>query len=330
MVHAWLDNGSTDSAGMLLRFDQLFGNGANQIPAGSTITNRPLLTVDYLPPGSNPTGAGVTVAVIDSGLLQTDGGPNRITTTRDFTTGDASPDAIAPVDGYGHGTHVGGLIGSSDSDVRGVAPGVSYVSLRVLDNQGVGQTSHVIAALQWAVAHRAQSGIDVVNLSLGHPIYEPAESDPLVQAVEGAVREGIVVVASAGNYGVHPVTGLVGYAGIASPGNAPSAITVGALKTFDTTSRADDLIADYSSRGPTWIDAYAKPDIVAPGHQLVSSADTAQTLYLLYPLSRVTINGRPHLKLSGTSMAAGVVSGSGLLMYSAIARWTSGSRCVVA
>ncbi len=104
---------------------------------------------------------------------------------------------------------------------------MSYVSLRVLNNTGSGSTSHVINAIQWAVANRTTYGIDVINLSLGHPIFEPAATDPLVQAVEAAVRAGIVVVTSAGNMGKNPVTGQVGYAGISSPGNAPSAITAG-------------------------------------------------------------------------------------------------------
>ncbi len=182
------------------------------------------------------TGAGVTVAVIDSGMFLDGGAASRLKTTRDFTTASANPPAVSARDGYGHGTHVAGLIGSNQTEIKGVAPGVSYVSLRVLDNYGVGATSNVINAVQWAIANKATYGIDVINLSLGHPIFEPAATDPLVQAVEAAVRAGIVVVTSAGNMGTNPLTGQVGYAGISSPGNAPSAITVGAVKTFDTTT----------------------------------------------------------------------------------------------
>jgi serine protease AprX len=164
----------------------------------------------------------------------------------------------------------------------------------------------VINAIEFAVDTRSYD-VDVINLSLGHPIYEPADTDPLVQAVEAAVREGIVVVTAAGNFGTNPETGQVGYGGITSPGNAPSAITVGSIRTFDTTSRADDMVAEYSSRGPTWYDAYAKPDIVAPGHRLLASANAAQKLYIDYPSLRVTIDGQSYMKLSGTSMATGVV-----------------------
>ena len=98
----------------------------------------------------------------------------------------------------------------------------------MLDKKGAGKTSDVIAAVDFAVANRGKFNIRVINLSLGHPIYESALTNPLVRAVEAAVRAGIVVVVASGNRGTNPATGLVGYAGIASPGNAPSAITVGA------------------------------------------------------------------------------------------------------
>ena len=196
-----------------------------------------------------------------------------------------------------------------------MAPGVKFVSLQVLNGLGVGSTSHVINAIQWAIANKTAQGIDVLNLSLGHPIYEPAATDPLVQAVEAAVREGITVVVAAGNIGMNPLTGEVGYAGITSPGNAPSAITVGSSRTMATTTRIDDLVSDFSSRGPTWHDAFAKPDVVAPGQYMLSAATTTQTLYALLPTLRgPTYGGRAYLNLSGTSMAAGVVSGTAALM----------------
>ena len=260
------------------------------------------------------TGAGVTVAVVDSGLVLPGTNDQRVLTTRDFTTGLSNPKNVTAADPYGHGTHVAGLIGDDSDEFKGIAPGVRYVSLRVLDRNGSGTASSVIKALQWAIANRNAYGINVINLSLGHPIYEPAATDPLVQAVEAVVRAGIVVVASAGNFGTNAETDEVGYAGISSPGNAPSAITVGALKTFDTTRRTDDLIADYSSRGPTLIDGAAKPDLVAPGHRLVAAAMTSQTLYTAHPELRVTLAKRRYLKLSGTSMSAAVVTGSVALM----------------
>ena len=88
-------------------------------------------------------------------------------------------------------------------------------------------------------------------------------------------------MASAGNFGQNPTTGQVGYSGATSPGNAPSAITVGCAVTQGTLTRGDDRVAAYSSRGPTWYDAYVKPNLVAPGHSLASDAPVGSTLYNL-------------------------------------------------
>jgi serine protease AprX len=138
-----------------------------------------------------------------------------------------------------------------------------------------------------------------------------------VRAVEAAVRAGIVVVTAAGNYGADRLTGRVGYGGLASPGNAPSAITVGASVTGTTVERGDDRVATFSSRGPSWFDGYAKPDVVAPGHGLVSGAVTGSTLEQSYP-SLVFSSGRGKLmRLSGSSMATGVVSGLVAVMIDA-------------
>jgi serine protease AprX len=230
---------------------------------------------------------------------------------------------------------VAGLVGASgvvSAGVdAGVAPGIKFLSLRVLDRNGAGRTSDVVAALQFAVANRAAFGIRIINLSLGHPIYESAVTDPLVQAVEAAVRAGVVVVVAAGNYGRNPQSGAVGYAGITSPGNSPSAITVGASSTGNTVERTDDRVAPYSSRGPSWFDGYAKPDVVAPGSGLLSDEVDGSTLALSYPsLVYNTTNGKL-LKLSGSSMATGVVSGLIAVMieshdYGSLQRYTSSGK----
>ncbi|MBM3770878.1 MAG: DNRLRE domain-containing protein [Acidimicrobiia bacterium] len=282
----------------------------------ATVANRPMLTISYKAPVNTTSliGAGVTIAVIDSGLFEDGAGTSRIKTTRDFTSGQTNPAHISPVDAYGHGTHIASLMGGDKTEVEGVAPGVKFVSLQVLDQNGKGTTSHVINAIQWAVANKTTYGIDIINLSLGHPIFERAATDPLVQAVEAAVRSGITMVVAAGNVGMNQ-QGHVGYGGITSPGNAPSAITVGSQRTRGTTTRQDDLVSDFSSCGPTWYDAFAKPDLVAPGQYVLGASTTSQYLYQQLPMTRgQSFGGRAYLNLSGSSMSAGVVSGTVALM----------------
>ena len=231
-------------------------------------------------PMQSPTGNRVGVAVIDSGLEPGPEFGDRIVVFQDFTRPGGSQTAS---DDYGHGTHVAGLIAAEGTlyqkRYRGMAPKARLIVLKVLDAHGEGKTSDVISAIEYTTANKARLGIDIINLSLGHPIFEPAATDPLVQAVEAAARAGIHVVTSAGNLGVNPQTSQPGYAGILSPANAPSAIAVGAVMTSDTPTRSDDTVTSYSSRGPSWYDATAKPDLVAPGHSMVSVAALASSLY---------------------------------------------------
>jgi serine protease AprX len=275
-----------------------------------------------------PDGAGIGVAIVDSGITPMASFDSRITAFFDFTDGQTRQ--TAPFDDYGHGTHVAGLIGAQqlagDYEYRGIAPGVHFVGIKVLDRKGKGRTSDVIRALEFVRANRQLLNVRIVNLSLGHPILQRAEDDPLVQAVEAAVRDGLIVFASAGNFGTSAQTGAIGYAGITSPGNAPSAITVGAVDTKHTVTRSDDVVTKYSSRGPTWYDAFAKPDIVAPGHTLVSAADINSYLYATFPALRYTGSGqRRYLALSGTSMATGVASGVAAVLLSANGSLTANS-----
>jgi hypothetical protein len=257
------------------------------------------------------TGRGVGVAVIDSGLETSSAFRGRVAAFYDFTGGGVR--AASPFDDYGHGTHVAGIIGGSGAlskrnEYRGLAPNVKLVVLKVLDHRGAGYTSDVIRAIDFAVENRARYGIAIINLSLGHPIAQPAGADPLVLAVERASRAGIIVVVAAGNLGVNPTTGLPGYAGITSPGNAPSAVTVGAARTGDTVARGDDRIPKHSSAGPTWYDAFVKPDLLAPGHNIVAVGAKQSAIYQTYPSLRAP--DPDYIRLSGTSMAAAAASGS--------------------
>jgi serine protease AprX len=253
-------------------------------------------------------GKDVGVAVLDSGIVNHEQLP--VAAFYNFLNGGAK---VAQFDDFGHGTHVAGMIRNkddkSDARYRSIAGGARLVGMKVLGANGAGMTSTVIAALDFAIANRSALKIDVINLSLGHPIYEPAATDPLVRAVERAVASGIVVVVAAGNMGLNPQTGQVGYAGITSPANAPAALTVGALDTKNTITRADDEVAPFSSRGPTWYDAYAKPDVVAPGRRVVSFMAKNSYLYRTYPSWYVNAATRTYMTLSGTSMAAAVTTG---------------------
>jgi len=301
--------GLTGAVGGLLKVVAevvLPGNGDTSGPAVSPWVLRATLGVD----GSPWTGRGVGVAVVDSGIEMSEDFTGRVTAFYDFTSGGVV--ATKPYDDYGHGTHVAGAIGGSGAlsrrnDYRGLAPAVHLIGLKVLDKTGAGFTSDVIRAVDFAVANRQRLGIAIINLSLGHPIAQPAGADPLVQAVERASRAGLVVVVAAGNLGTNPTTGLPGYAGVTSPGNAPSAITVGAARTGDTVSRGDDRIPDYSSAGPTWFDGLVKPDVLAPGHNIVAAAAKRSAIYERYPQLRAA--DPDYIRLSGTSMATAVATG---------------------
>ncbi len=277
------------------------------------------------------TGAGIGVAVIDSGLTpwhddlaRVDAGRalvgQRVVGFADFTSGgtevppsSGSPSTVS--DTYGHGTHVAGIVAGSghdsDGQFAGVAPGAHLLVLKVLDGDGRGYVSDVIRAIDFAVVSRARFNLRVINLSIGAPVLESYTTDPLTLAALRAVEAGMVVVAAAGNFGKN-LEEQIQYGGITAPGNAPWVLTVGAYTHMGTPDPGDDRVAGYSSRGPTAFDFSAKPDIVAPGTRIVSLNDEGSVLSLRNPQDLVTGTdggAYPYLTLSGTSMAAPVVSG---------------------
>ncbi len=192
----------------------------------------------------------------------------------------------------------------------GVAPAVNLINLLVLNSTGSSTDSVVIAGIQRAIQLQSQYNIQVINLSLGRPIFESYTVDPLCQAVEAAWKAGIVVVVAAGNGGRNNTASTDGYATITAPGNDPYVITVGAMNTENTSTTSDDVITSYSSKGPTLLDHIVKPDLVAPGNLIVSVLGDG-TLPLEYPQNITDTN---YFILSGTSMATPMVSGAAALL----------------
>ena len=269
-------------------------------------------------------GAGIGIAVIDSGIAYHDdladaSGPQRVDRFVDFVGGQSMP-----YDDYGHGTHVAGIIAGNgyDSDGKrtGIAPAARLIVLKALDGTGTGRISDVIAAIEYAIENRDALNIRVINLSIASAVYESYETDPLTVAALHAVQAGIVVVAAAGNNGVSPA-GFTRYGGITAPGNAPWVLTVGGSTHMGTTNRADDSVALFSSRGPTAVDTAAKPDLVAPSVGIESLAAPGSALYgarTPYLLSgTVPTSSLPYLSMSGTSMASPAVAGTVALMLQA-------------
>ena len=217
------------------------------------------------------TGRGIGVAVIDTGVdARHPSVRSGLALSLDFTgAGNRNRDE------NGHGTHIAGII-------RDIAPGAHIVSLKAMGADGSGLTSSVIAAIEWAIENRRAWNIKIINVSLGHPVMESVQDDPLCQAVQRATDAGILVTVAAGNVGkLADGTPVIG--GISSPGNSPAALTVGALNTRQTAARSDDVMATYSSRGPTMIDGVLKPELVAPGNRILSAVPKDAYLPNLLP-----------------------------------------------
>jgi serine protease AprX len=254
-------------------------------------------------------GAGVDVAQIDTGLVPVDGLtlPGKVVNGPDLSFDSQNVDARY-LDGYGHGTHMAGIIGGNDGTAtgfRGVAPGSRIVNVRVGSSDGAVDVSQVIAAIDWVIAHRHSDGLNirVINLSFGTDSTQDRRFDPLANAVENAWRNGIVVVVGGGNDGTSRSI-------LANPATNPYVIAVGAADLRATATAADDIVAPFSSRGST----ARGVDVVAPGVSLASLRDPGSLIDEEHPSA--VVNTR-FFRGSGTSQAAAVTSGAAALLLQA-------------
>ncbi|MFC7373183.1 S8 family peptidase [Fictibacillus iocasae] len=255
------------------------------------------------------TGAGVTVAVVDSGIAPHEDlvtPVNRIVGFRDFVS-----NRTTPYDDNGHGTYVAGCIAGNGALSGGVytapAPQARLVGVKVLDVNGQAPISRVIAGIDYVIQNRSAFNIRILNLSLGFPPSQSYTIDPLAQAAERAMQANIFVVCAAGN------TGPGGR--ITSPGHHPRVVTVGAVDDRRTVTRADDVRLLLTSTGPT-IDGLLKPDFFVPGNLVGPKA--AGSVY-----ARQYTNFPNYLYLSSTSGAAALVSGCAAQVFQAYPTYTS-------
>ncbi|WP_103528422.1 S8 family peptidase [Streptomyces sp. SM12] len=242
-------------------------------------------------------GTGVTIAVLDTGMDADHGDfDGKITAARNFTD---APDTDDP---YGHGTHVASIAAGtgdrSDGTYRGVAPGAELVNAKVLNDDGGGMESWIIAGMEWAI----DEGSQIVNMSLGG--WAGTEIDPMEEAVDQLSADtGALFVVAAGNSGPGERT-------IDSPGSADAALTVG------STTKSDE-ISDFSGVGPRLRGGVLKPDMAAPGQDIGAAAAAG---------SIIERDGDPvadgYVSISGTSMATPHVAGAAAILLQKNPDWT--------
>lgn len=253
--------------------------------AGKTIGVDKVNTMGY-------TGKGITIATIDTGITMHKDliyPTNRVVGFKDFLR-----NSNKPYDDNGHGTHIAGIIASSGisskGKYKGIAPEANILALKALDHDGNGKVSDILSAIQWVIYTKDIFKTKILNLSLGTAAQNSERLDPLVKAANKAIESGLIVIAAVGNNGPNPRS-------ILSPATSRFVISVGACD--DRTSNIEDAtIPTFSSRGPTK-DRVKKPDLLAPGVNITSLSSIDNTGYS---------------SLTGTSMAAPIVSGAVALL----------------
>ncbi len=246
-----------------------------------------------------PTGRGIGVALIDTGVVPVDGLTGAdVVYGPDFSFEDISDD-LRNLDTNGHGTHLAGIIvgdmGDDDDDddderTGGLAPDARLISIKVGAADGAADVTQVIAAINWAIAHRTAMNIRVISLAYGTNSAQPHLVDPLVHAVERAWDAGIVVVVAGGNDAG---------GGLRSPASSPQVIAVGAAATTD--DARDAKPAHFTNLG----EATRRLDILAPGQSIVSLRNPGAYADATNGPGRV---GAELVRGSGSSQASAIVS----------------------
>lgn len=250
-------------------------------------------------------GKGVGIAILDTGIYPHPDltlPSNRIKAFKDLVNYRSQP-----YDDNGHGTHCAGDAAGngykSKGKYRGPAPEANLIGVKVLNRQGAGKVSTILAGIEWCIKNKVKYNIRILSMSLGARAFVSYREDPLCRAVHKAWDAGLCVCAAAGNDGPDGKT-------VNSPGIDPAVITVGALDDKKTFSLKDDSIAYFSSRGPT-LDGRVKPDLVAPGSNIIALRAPDSTIDKYNRKSRV---GLWYISLSGTSMATPVCAGVAALI----------------
>ena len=260
------------------------------------------------------TGAGVVVALMDSGIAAHPDLPSGKVIARVDLANDGAPG----LDPAGHGTHLAGIIAGHGTEFRGVAPDARLVDIRVLDQSGVGTLRSVVAGFEWLLDNRGALGIRVLNLSFGTTQTSSYHADLLAALAESAWFAGITVVAAAGNDGDDIGT-------ISTPGADPFIITAGSFDDQGTRNEQDDRQSAFSSRGPTK-DGFTKPDVLAPGRRVVSLRSGGSQAAPLQPQVDPGKSDRNsnnlYTRMSGTSVSSAMVSGVAALVLSFHASYT--------
>ncbi|HVF76082.1 MAG TPA: S8 family serine peptidase [Acidimicrobiales bacterium] len=252
-------------------------------------------------------GTGIDVAVIDTGIAPVAGldGAGKVVNGPDLSF-ESQAAEYRHFDTFGHGTHMASIVAGHDSaGFKGLAPGARIVNIKVGNYQGAVDVTQVIAAIDWVVQHRNDSGLNVRVLSLAYGTdgLQSYQLDPLTHAVESAWRNGIVVVASGGNDGTSR-------AALTNPAYDPRVLAVGASDLKGTVSALDDTVAAFSSRG----NSSRRVDLVAPGVSVLGLRNPGSTIDDAHP--DAVVNER-FFRGSGTSQAAAVTAGSVALLLQA-------------